>query len=246
MGQFYLPSFSSFLGQGRKYREAKFSLTKFCPIGPNLVTMKRVLGVWLIIFILWSIYRFLFFFPEWVDELLVKPLVFLGPVFFLLKKEKKSLSSLGIKNDNFFADLKIGVFLGGVFALEGLLANFLKYGRFSFAPILPLKGGGILFYLFLSLATSFSEEVLGRGFLFARLFKIWASLFKAATFSSILFLFLHLPIAFKNLSSWTLFIYLLSVFILGIANSLIFNLRKTLVLPILVHAFWNMTVALYL
>lgn len=212
----------------------------------NCLKMKKVVLVWLFVLVVWYLYRTFFFFPEWVDEVLVKPLVFLGPIVYLLKKEKKDLSSLGIKKGNLFADLYLGIFLGFLFALEGLLANWLKYGRFSFAPILNLKGMGILVYIFLSLATSFSEEILGRGFLFKRIFEKSKNLSQAAVYSSLLFLCLHLPIAFKNLSSPALIIYLLSVFILGVANSLIFNLRKTLTLPILIHTFWNMTVALYL
>jgi len=133
-----------------------------------------------------------------------------------------------------------------LFAIEGLAANWLKYGKFSFAPILDLESWGILGVLGLSLATAFSEEILGRGFLFTRIFKDSKDTLKAAVYSSILFVCLHLPIAFKNLSSLTLVIYLFSVFILGIANSIIFSARKTLTLPILIHVFWNMTVALYL
>ena len=205
-----------------------------------------MVNVWLVIFIVWALYRYSFFFLEWVDELIFKPVVFLGPIALVLKKEKKNWSSVGLKKDNFFGDLYLGIFLGLLFALEGLAANYLKYGRFSFAPILDLGGLGILGYLGLSLATSFSEEVLGRGFLFMRMHRELKSLWQAAVYSSLLFVGLHLPIALRNLSSWTMMIYLLSVFILGVVNSLIFSMKKTLTLPILIHTFWNMTVALYL
>lgn len=208
--------------------------------------MRKVLRTWFLIFIVWSLYRAFFFFPEWVDELLLKPIVFLGPVFYHLKKEKKSWMEVGIRKGNLYGDIYLGLFLGFVFALEGLAANYLKYGRFSFATILALKGRGILFYLILSLATSFSEEVLGRGFFFTNLYKKSKETMLSAVGSSLLFLSLHLPIAFINLSSWTLIVYLLSVFILGVINSFLFKIRKTVTLPILVHCFWNMTVALYL
>ena len=38
--------------------------------------MKKVVNVWLVIFIVWALYRYSFFFLEWVDELIFKPLVF--------------------------------------------------------------------------------------------------------------------------------------------------------------------------
>lgn len=208
--------------------------------------MKKAFRVWLFIFISWSIYRLFFIFPEWIDELVIKPVVFLGPILYLLNKEKKGINDIGLKKGHLFNDIYLGLFLGVLFALEGLVANYLKYGRFSFAPLLPLKGTGVLIYIFLSLGTAFSEEILGRGFLFKRMFEESKNVFKAAGYSSFLFLCLHLPVAFMNLSSWTLIVYLISVFILGMINSFLFKIRKTLTVPILVHAFWNMTVALYL
>lgn len=208
--------------------------------------MKKVLRIWFLIFIVWAFYRAFFFFPEWVDELIFKPIIFLGPIAYILKKEKKSWTSLGLKKGNLFGDIYLGIFLAFLFGFEGLVANFLKYGRFSFAPLLPLKGTGVLFYLFLSLATSFSEEILGRGYFFGQIFKESKDIFLSAIGSSLLFLGLHLPIAFINLSSWTLVVYLFSVFVLGVVNSLLFKIRKTITLPVLVHSFWNMTVALYL
>lgn len=208
--------------------------------------MKKVFYIWLLIFVFWTAYRFLFVLPEWIDELIFKPIIFLGPVFYLVKKEKKKWASVGIKTGNLFVDIYLGIFLGLLFALEGLVTNYVKYGQFSFAPLVRLQGAGLLIYVFLSLMTAISEEILGRGFFFTRIFNENNNFLKAVFYSSLLFMGLHLPIALKNLSSWTLIIYLFSVFVLGAVNSLIFDLRKSLTLPILIHAFWNMTVALYL
>jgi len=71
---------------------------------------------------------------------------------------------------------------------------------------------------------------------------------KASFFSSLLFLLLHLPIVFFVLkfSGLTLVIYLFSVFVLSLVNCFLFRLRGSLLAPLLVHAFWNMTIALYL
>lgn len=231
--------------KGKEYQKYQKKVPMFIPLKIKMVN-KKVVDIWLWIFIIWSIYRYSFFFPEWLDELVVKPLVFLGPIAWLLKKEKKGWETVGLKKGHFFQDIYLGVFLGILFAVEGLAANYLKYGRFSFAPILPLEEWGVLGVLGLSLATSFSEEILGRGFLFQRIFQKSRRLIKAAGYSSLLFLMLHLPIALRNLSSWTLVVYLFSVFTLGLVNAIIFSVRKTLTLPILIHSFWNMTVALYL
>ena len=108
----------------------------------------QVFIVWFIILLVWSFYRANFFLPEWADELLVKPVIFVLPVIYIvLKRERQSLSTLGLpaKGFDFMKDIYIGVFIGVLFAFEGLAANFVKYGHFSFGPVLALKAsGGVL------------------------------------------------------------------------------------------------------
>lgn len=212
----------------------------------------QVFIVWFIIFILWAFYRANVVMAEWVDELLVKPLVFVLPVLYVvLIREKKKLKELGLapRAKDFFVDLYIGVAIGILFALEGLLVNYLKYGKFSFTPILAAKiTGGIGLFILINLITSLWEEILARGYLYKRLHQISQNQFGAAIISSFLFLLLHIPILFTrlHLTGTSLIVYPVSILLLGITNSYIFSLRGSLTLPILIHTFWNMTVALYL
>lgn len=215
--------------------------------------MKRqVFLVWFLIFLAWSVFRANFMLAEWADELLVKPLIFVLPVFYIvLIREKKSPAVLGLAptSRDFFSDLAIGAVIGVLFALEGLLANFIKYGQFSFAPIMASKvTGGITVFLGLNLATSLWEEILGRGYMFKRLLDRTGNQFWSAVVSSFLFLLLHIPILLTRLQlrGISLLVYPVSIMILGITNCYIFSARRSLTLPILIHAFWNMTVALYL
>jgi membrane protease YdiL (CAAX protease family) len=215
--------------------------------------MKRqVFIVWFLIFLIWAFYRAYFHFPEWVDELLVKPLVFVLPVFLVvLIKEKKGLSELGLRPAprTFFTDMYIGVVIGIFFALEGLLVNYLKYAKFSFTPLASLQlSGGVVGFLFINFATSLWEEILGRGYMYKRLFETTNNQFKSAATSSFLFLLLHIPIMFVQLRLMgpSLIVYPVSIMILGITNCYLFSIRGSLTLPILLHLFWNMTVALYL
>lgn len=212
----------------------------------------QVFIVWFIIFIVWTFYRAAFFLPESIDEFIIKPLVFVFPVLYIvLIREKKKWADLGLapKLLSFFHDLYIGVVIGVLFAIEGLVVNFLKYGQFSFLPILASRvGGGIGMFFLINLATSVWEEILGRGFLYKRLLQISKNQFWAAVTSSFLFLLLHIPILFTrlHLTGTSLLVYPISIMLLGITNSYVYSLRGSLVLPILIHAFWNMTVALYL
>lgn len=211
---------------------------------------RRVYITWFIILLIWSFYRANFRLPEAIDELVIKPLVFVFPVLYVvLYKEKKTIESLGLemKQPQFMVDLYIGVLIGVAFALEGLLANYVKYHTFSFTPLLGVKQGVFAFFV-LNLATSTWEEILARGFMYQRFFSVYNNQFYAAIASSSLFFLLHVPIMFAqlHLMGVSLIIYPISILLLSIANCYILSLRKSLVLPILIHTFWNMTVALYL
>lgn len=208
--------------------------------------------VWFIIFIVWAFYRAYYVLPESIDELIIKPLVFAVPVIFLVWIwENKPLKYLGLSFSarGFMVDLYIGVVLGILLAVEGLIANYLKYGKFSFGPIEALfLAGGVGSFLAVNLATSVSEEILGRGYLYNRLFKASKQQMASAIVASALFTLIHLPIMFTRLylTGNALIFYPLSIFSMGMVNSYLFTLRGTLVLPILVHTFWNMTISLYL
>lgn len=84
--------------------------------------------------------------------------------------------------------------------------------------------------------------------MYKRLYKTTKNQFGSAATSSFLFLLLHVPILFTrlHLTGTSLLVYPISIMLLGITNSYVYSLRGSLVLPILIHAFWNMTVALYL
>ena len=213
--------------------------------------LKHIYNLWAVILIIWAVYRvYVPVMPEWVDELISKPLVFVGPIlWYVARIEHRPLSSIGITRGNLGRDIKIGLGFGMVFALEGIVANAIKHGQLSFAPVIPVEGFGIMMAVILSVATAVSEEILSRGFVFGRLLEYYQNnLVKASSIGAILFLLLHVPIMFTSLklTGSTLAIFILTDVIIAFATSILYSETKTLTVPILVHAFWNMTVALYL
>jgi len=213
---------------------------------------RQVFIVWFVIFLLWAFYRASFVFSEATDELFVKPLIFVLPVLYIvLVREKKPISDLGLyfKLRDFLLDLNIGVLLGVAFTLEALMIHYAKYQKFLFSslPAITLSGG-LLPFMIINFATSCWEEILGRGYLFNRLNQDSKNTFWAATLSSFLFLFLHIPMMFTrlHLMGISILIYPVTIFLLSMTNCYIFSVRKNLTLPILVHFFWNMTMSFYL
>lgn len=212
-------------------------------------SLEPVYQLWGWILLIWSLYRYFFKFPEAFDEFIAKPLVFALPVlWYVLKKEKRDLTTLGLTTKNLFTSLYVGLGFGFVFALEGLAANAIKYGKIQINPIAAFEQYGMVTLLALSVATAFSEELLNRGFLFSRILEKSKSLPYASLLSTVLFVLLHVPILVTTLKlqGMTLVLFFITDFILGLANSLLYYNTQSLFAPILVHLFWNMTVALYL
>jgi membrane protease YdiL (CAAX protease family) len=213
-----------------------------------VASLSPIYHIWAWILLIWSVYRYFMHLPEWADEFIFKPLVFTAPVFwYVLKKEKRKLESVGLTTKNIFNSLYIGLGFGMVFAVEGLVAHALKYGKLDINPITAFGSYGF-FLLVISLATAFSEELLCRGFLFNRIYEKSKNLMYAAFLASIFFILLHIPILVtaNKLQGMTLIIFFITDFILAYANSILFATTGSLVAPILVHVFWNMTVALFL
>lgn len=225
--------------------------TKYAPRkhDPYAIVENPVIQLWAWIALAWFLYRYFVKLPEWADEFIFKPLAFVVPVlWYVRRKEKLSLGSLGLTGKNFFNALYIGVGFGFVFALEGIAANAIKYGKLQISPIAAFEQYGLILLLLLSGATAFSEELLSRGFVFNRLFARTKNLPYASLVSTLLFVFLHVPILVTSLKlqGMTLVLFFITDLVLGLANSLLFFNTGSLLAPILVHVFWNMTVALYL
>lgn len=211
-------------------------------------SLTSVYRLWAWVLLAWALYRYFTNFPEWLDEFIFKPIVFVGPViWYVLKVEKQKLSSIGLTMRNFFTSIYIGLGFGVIFAIEGVVTHMVKYGKLDVTPIGAFQTYG--FYLIIiSFATAFSEELISRGFVFNRIYEKTKNLPWAAVLSSFMFMGLHVPILLttNKLTGMTLVLFFVTDFVLSLANSLLYYNTGSLVAPILVHVFWNMTVALYL
>jgi membrane protease YdiL (CAAX protease family) len=102
--------------------------------------------------------------------------------------------------------------------------------------------------MFTALATGISEEILSRGFVLKRLYEDSKNILTSSFFASILFFFLHVPILFTNikLTGNLLLFFMVTDIILSLFNSFVFLIRKSLFLPIFIHALYNITLLLFI
>lgn len=197
------------------------------------------------LFIVWGFYRFMFKLPENVEELFVKPIIWLAPVVYFVKKEKLGLGSLGITGKNLFPSIYFAIFLGVLFALEGVLVNYVKYGEINFNANV---GTGVLFAsLGISLATAISEEVAFRGFVFNRVWHALGREWNANILTSIAWALIHIPTAlfWWNLPFQSSVGLLILTTIFGIGSAFVFARTKNVSSSILLHLFWEWPIILF-
>lgn len=206
----------------------------------------RLIGrLYLVIFVFWGLYRLIFRLPDNIEEIILKPLIWLGPTFYIVFKiEKKGLSSLGYSTKNFGSSLVKGLAFGILFLVVGLSLNYLKNGRFLIQSLAVKEF--FLPSLLLSFITAISEETVFRGYIMNRLSKILKNDIAANIVSSLGFCLVHLPITIfvYHYVFPQIFIFLTLVFLSSLGSGVIFSWTKTIWASILVHVFWAWPVAL--
>lgn len=197
------------------------------------------------ILVIWGFYRVLFKLPDNIEELILKPIIWLVPVFFILKKEKLGFSSLGITLKNLFPAIYFSIGLGLVFAVEAVILNFVKYGSFNFgayigpATFIPSLG--------ITLATAISEEISFRGYIFNRLTGILKSEWTANLTTSFVWALVHIPVTVFvwRLDVFSAAIYLFLTTLFGIGSAFIFARTKNIASSILLHVLWSWPIILF-
>lgn len=195
--------------------------------------------------IVWGFYRFLFKLPEEVEELVVKPVVWLLPVFYLLKKEKASLSSVGLTFRNLFPAVYFALGLGAFFVIEAIIINFVKHGGLDFSANIGEKA--LLTSLGLSFATALSEEISFRGYLFNRVWYSLGSEWIANIATSLVWALIHVPITVFvwKLEPSAALTYLLLTTLFGIGSAFVFARTRNVFSSILLHVLWEWPIILF-
>lgn len=197
------------------------------------------------IFVAWGLYRLIFRLPENIEEIILKPLFWLGPTFYLVfLREKKGIESLGYTLKNFKKSVLKGIIFSFLFVIVGISLNYLKNGHFNFGLLFSKE----IFFpaLLLSFITSVSEETVFRGYIFNRLAEILKNSWLANIISSIGFCLIYLPIAVfvyhYNLPQ--LFIFLMLTFFSSLGSGLMFFWTGSIWASIIIHVFWSWPVIL--
>lgn len=209
--------------------------------------LKNSLLVFILVFSLWTFYRLCFNLTAGLEEIIIKPLFWLLPVFISIKYFEKRfvLYSLGYGGKTFQKSfLLVFGFLMLVF-LEGIILGLVRYQKIFLEKIflLPISS---LENLFLILITAVVEETFFRGYLFNRLWESFENLWKANILTGICFILIHLPLGIFVLhySFTQIFFNVLMLLVMSLGSGWLFSLTYNIVPSILWHFFWNWQVIL--
>ena len=211
-----------------------------------MVNFKRAVYLAVYLLIVWGFYRFLFQLPEEIEELFIKPVVWILPVLYLVKVERQTLESIGITSKGLFPAVYYALGLGAFFVMEALIINFVKYGgQFNLGanignlPLLPALG--------LSFATALSEELAFRGYIFTRVWKFIKNEVYSNLLTSVFWAMIHVPITIFvwKLDFTAAVTYLVLTAIFGVGSAFVVARTKNIVSPILLHVLWQWPIILF-
>lgn len=209
------------------------------------IALKNATSLFAYLLIVWGFYRFLFKFPETTEDLIIKPILWLIPVAYIVKKEKLGFKSVGITLKNLFPSIYMALALGAFFAIIGVFINMIKYGQVDFSANL----GGTPFFnaLFLSFVTGLTEEVTFRGYILNRVLYALGDEWKANIIVSLAWALVHLPIAvfwWKLDFTGTMGILVLTTFF-GLGSGFVFAKTKNVFSSVFLHVLWGWPIILF-
>lgn len=213
--------------------------------------LKNVISLYAFLLVVWGFYRALFRLPEEAGELVLKPIIWLGPVAWMLFREgvaspAEALVSVGWTTKNLFKSIYIGLGLGVLFGVVALLANVAKYGSTSFSTF-GLTGASLAGALGLSVATAISEETVFRGFIFRRIWQVTGHELFANVVTTIGWAVIHLPVlifVYKlGLGDVALRFFLTSI--LGFGSAFVFARTGNIASSVLLHVLWSWPIILF-
>jgi len=202
-----------------------------------------ILSAYLVV--VWGLYRLIFRFPDEIEEFVIKPLLWLIPVFYFVSKERQGLSSLGVTLKKLFPAIYSALALGGLFVLEAVIVNYIKHKGFDFSA--NIGSGAFLSSFWLSFPTAVTEELTFRGYIFTRLWKDFNSEWLANIITTCVWTLIHIPITFFvwKLDATAAITYLVLTSIFAVGSAFIFARTKNIFSSILLHILWEWPIILF-
>ena len=208
---------------------------------PVIPLFLQIIGL----FILWALYRTFFQFPEWVDEIFVKAVVFGGPAFLYARRVMGGQDKLGLSVKNFWCGMYFGLFIGGLYGFVGVLRSLMHGVHIE--PIPLFSSSAFWYQFFLAIMTAWWESLFFFGYIMNALKEEYRLPEVASVIGAMLvFVVFHAPLRIL-LGGWSAvtFSQLAILGIFAVGQSILFLRTRSIFSVTLSHALWGMVLLVY-
>lgn len=197
--------------------------------------------------LIWFLYRSIFRFPVWFDEIIGKAIFFGLPVWLYMQMSRSKQIVDTMASEKINSGLLLGIAIGGLYGFAGSLMGGINAG--GHVQLVPLFLSSQFWWeFFLALMTAFWETLFFYSFVMVVILEkgkkwplIWQVLFPA-----MIFLVFHIPNSILRFSGPALIIQLALMLAFGLGQALLFIRWRNFYTLVISHAIWGMALLVHL
>lgn len=199
----------------------------------------------LVTLLIWVLYRSLFHFPVWFDEIIGKAVFFGLPVWVYVNATKAKSVIDTFAFDRIKPGLLRGIAIGGIFGFTAALLAALKSG--GVVSVAVFNSEYFWWEFMLALFTAFWETLFFFSWIMVVVQEKWAkwSLLRQVVVVATLFLLFHLPNILLRFSAEAVLYQIFLLFLFAVGQALVFSNWKNGYALILSHAIWGMVLLIH-
>ena len=200
----------------------------------------------ILVFVFWLIYRVLFSFSVFFDELVGKAVFFAFPVLIYLTITGFSLTMETLAFKKLKKGLLLGLAIGGLLGFVVLITKAL-FQSSQIQPMAYYLADNFWWEMFLAILTSFFETLFFFSFVMLVIeerYKKW-SLFKKIIVVALVFLIFHLPNLFLRFTWEAVYLNIVLLFIFAIGQALLFHAQRNAYTLLMTQAIWGMVLLIH-
>jgi hypothetical protein len=200
----------------------------------------------ILVLIIWVIYRTLFSFSVFFDELVGKAIFFAFPVLIYLAITGFSLTMESLAFKKLKKGLLLGLAIGGLLGFVVIITKILlQEGQIQ--PIAYYLADNFWWEMFLAILTGFFETLFFFSFVMLVIedrYKNW-SLLKKIIIVALIFLIFHLPNLLLRFNWEVVYLNSILLFIFAIGQALLFYAQRNAYTLLMTQAIWGMVLLIH-
>jgi len=191
--------------------------------------------------IVWAVYRQLFTFPVWFDEVIGKAVFFGLPVWLYITTVQAKSIVKTFSDDKIKQGLLLGIAIGGLFGFAASLVGLLKTGGVVTTAYL-FESEQFWGEFILSIFTGFWESLFFFGWIMTVILEKHAKwpLLNQVLLTAGIFLLFHIPNTLLRFSGVDVAAILFLLFMFALGQGLVFSRWKNLYAATVIHALWGL------